>query len=111
MTSKPLMDVPGWEAFVHGVYAIAVTLLVLDIKVPDVASVGSGTALIGYSNMPRSGRMLTVSGVSCSRAGSSSLLPDGALEGCCSAIKFASFTISAACSRLAMRSFSSVDIV
>ena len=46
MTSKPLMDVAGWEAFVHGVFAIAVTLLVLDIKVPDVGSVGSGTALI-----------------------------------------------------------------
>ncbi|MGH2407117.1 MAG: TMEM175 family protein [Candidatus Limnocylindrales bacterium] len=46
MTAKPLMDVPGWEAFVHGVYAIAVTLLVLDIKVPDMAAIASGGALM-----------------------------------------------------------------
>ena len=46
MTTKRLMDVPGWEAFVHGVFAIAVTLLVLDIKVPDAATVGSGDALL-----------------------------------------------------------------
>jgi uncharacterized membrane protein len=46
VAKKPLMDVAGWEAFVHGVFAIAVTLLVLDIKVPDVASVSSGRALV-----------------------------------------------------------------
>ena len=46
MTTKRLMDVPGWEAFVHGVFAIAVTLLVLDIKVPDAATIGSGDALL-----------------------------------------------------------------
>ena len=45
MDSKPVMDVAGWEAFVHGVFAIVVTLLVLDIRVPDSASIDSGPAL------------------------------------------------------------------
>jgi uncharacterized membrane protein len=51
------MDVPGWEAFLHGVFAIAVTLLVLDIRVPDVGSIDSGSALISslLSGMPRYG--------------------------------------------------------
>ncbi len=46
MDSKPVMELAGWEAFVHGVFAIVVTLLVLDIHVPDVAEISSGPALI-----------------------------------------------------------------
>ena len=55
MDSKPVMDVAGWEAFVHGVFAIAVTLLVLDIRVPDAASIDSGSALVRalFDEMPR----------------------------------------------------------
>jgi uncharacterized membrane protein len=40
------MDVAGWEAFLHGVFAIAITLLVLDIRVPPVESTPNGEALI-----------------------------------------------------------------
>jgi uncharacterized membrane protein len=49
------MDVAGWEAFVHGVFAIAVTLLVLDIRVPDAASIDSGSALASalVAELPR----------------------------------------------------------
>jgi uncharacterized membrane protein len=43
---RPLLDVRGWEAFMHGVFAIAVTLLILDIRVPDVATIDSGAALV-----------------------------------------------------------------
>ena len=39
MNQKPVMDISGWEAFVHGVFAIAATLLVLDIRVPDAAEI------------------------------------------------------------------------
>ena len=46
MNQKPVMDISGWEAFVHGVFAIAATLLVLDIRVPDAAEIESGSALI-----------------------------------------------------------------
>jgi len=55
MDSKPVMDVAGWEAFMHGVFAIAVTLLVLDIRVPDVASIASGSALTSalLAELPR----------------------------------------------------------
>jgi uncharacterized membrane protein len=44
--SRALMDVAGWEAFVHGVFAIAITLLVLDIRVPPVESTPDGAALV-----------------------------------------------------------------
>jgi uncharacterized membrane protein len=57
MKQQPLMDIAGWEAFLHGVFAIAVTLLVLDIRVPDVASIASGSALIDslVADLPRFG--------------------------------------------------------
>jgi uncharacterized membrane protein len=46
MDSKPVMEVAGWEAFVHGVFAIAVTLLVLDIRIPDGAEIDALGPLI-----------------------------------------------------------------
>jgi uncharacterized membrane protein len=46
MASRSLTDVAGWEAFLHGVFAIAITLLVLDIHVPAVESTASGSALL-----------------------------------------------------------------
>src|SRR5689334_10851869 len=46
MRRSALMDVAGWEAFLHGVFAIAITLLVLDIRVPPVESTPDAKALI-----------------------------------------------------------------
>ena len=43
---NPVMDLSGWEAFVHGVFAISATLLVLDIHVPDAAEIDTASALI-----------------------------------------------------------------
>jgi uncharacterized membrane protein len=40
------MDLAGWEAFVHGVFAITITLLVLGISVPPVDATPSGAALV-----------------------------------------------------------------
>ena len=34
--SRQLSDVGGWEAFLHGVFSISITLLALDIRVPTV---------------------------------------------------------------------------
>jgi TMEM175 potassium channel family protein len=45
MRTRSLMDVAGWEALLHGVFAIAITLLVLDIHVPPAESMQNGTAL------------------------------------------------------------------
>ena len=55
MKANPLMAMSGWEAFMHGVFAIAVTLLVLDIRVPDAAVIQSGPALVDalVEEMPR----------------------------------------------------------
>jgi uncharacterized membrane protein len=55
MNARPLTDVRGWEALVHGVFAIALTLLVLDIRVPDAASIDSGAALVAAlaAELPR----------------------------------------------------------
>ncbi len=46
MSGRRLMDLAGWEAFVHGVFAITITLLVLNISVPPVASTPNGAALL-----------------------------------------------------------------
>jgi uncharacterized membrane protein len=46
MRQDSLMDVAGWETFLHGVFAIAITLLVLDIRVPPVETTPDAGALI-----------------------------------------------------------------
>lgn len=46
MERRALMDVAGWEAFLHGVFAIAITLLVLDIRVPPATDGQTGQDLI-----------------------------------------------------------------
>jgi len=44
--ARPLMETRDWEALGHGVFAIVVTLLVLDIRVPDASTIDSGAALV-----------------------------------------------------------------
>ncbi len=53
--TRQLADLRGWEALAHGVFAIALTLLVLDIRVPDAGSVHSGAELVDalVAEMPR----------------------------------------------------------
>jgi len=46
MASRSLTDLVGWEAFLHGVFAIAITLLVLDIRVPALEANADGSALV-----------------------------------------------------------------
>ena len=46
MNGSRLMDLAGWEAFVHGVFAITITLLVLNIDVPQVGDTPSSAALV-----------------------------------------------------------------
>ena len=55
MSGRPIGDLRGWEALAHGVFAIALTLLVLDIRVPDSATIHSGAALADalVAEMPR----------------------------------------------------------
>jgi len=55
MRARPLTDIRGWEALVHGVFAIALTLLVLDIRVPDAATIDGGSALVSAltAELPR----------------------------------------------------------
>jgi uncharacterized membrane protein len=56
MAKRPLMEVGGWEAFVHGVFAIAITLLVLDIRVPPVEDNHTSEELVRSlltTNFPR----------------------------------------------------------
>ncbi len=55
MSTRQLADLRGWEALAHGVFAIALTLLVLDIRVPDSATIDSGRALVDalIAEMPR----------------------------------------------------------
>ena len=46
MAGNRLMDPSGWEAFVHGVFAITITLLVLDIRVPPIDRTPDASALL-----------------------------------------------------------------
>jgi uncharacterized membrane protein len=54
-STRPIADLRGWEALAHGVFAIALTLLVLDIRVPDSTTIHSGAALVDalVAEMPR----------------------------------------------------------
>ena len=47
MESRSLADLRSYEALSHGVFAIAITLLVLDIHVPPVDTATDGPALLG----------------------------------------------------------------
>jgi uncharacterized membrane protein len=45
-SQRSLSDLAGWEAFLHAVFAIAITLLVLDIRVPAVEANPNADALL-----------------------------------------------------------------
>ena len=40
------LELAGWEAFVHGVFAITITLLVLDIRVPPIETTPTASSLV-----------------------------------------------------------------
>lgn len=46
MNGSRLMNLAGWEALVHGVFAITITLLVLDIRVPPADTTSNAAALV-----------------------------------------------------------------
>jgi uncharacterized membrane protein len=46
MASRSLVDMKNYEALSHGVFAIAITLLVLDIHVPSHEATADGRALV-----------------------------------------------------------------
>jgi uncharacterized membrane protein len=46
MSGTKVMGIAGWEAFSHGVFAITITLLVLDIRVPSIGDTPDASALI-----------------------------------------------------------------
>ena len=46
MNGSRLMTLAGWEALVHGVFAITLTLLVLDIRVPQADATPDAAALV-----------------------------------------------------------------
>jgi uncharacterized membrane protein len=46
MQGNRVMGLAGWEAFAHGVFAITITLLVLDIRVPSIDATSDASSLI-----------------------------------------------------------------
>lgn len=46
MSGSGRMDLAGWEAFTHGVFAITITLLVLNIRVPSIDATPDASALV-----------------------------------------------------------------
>lgn len=46
MSGKGRMGLAGWEAFAHGVFAITITLLVLNIRVPSIDATPDASALV-----------------------------------------------------------------